>query len=384
MVLHGERRHVHAAQPLERPVVEVPMRELDRAAVGVHARRRVRGRHDRAVQTRVPRSRVDREPVVVARDLHPRRAEVLDRLVHAAVPELHLEARAAESVPQELVPKADPEHREPSEQRARRGDPVPRRSGIAGTVGQEQPVERAAIDLLPRGLRGEHGGLDPLRSEQTQDVPLDPEVQRGDAVGPPGPRRRLADELTGLVRLRRRDVLGEIGALHPSVRAHPRDERVRIEVDRRHATAHRTGLADPQRQPPRVHALDPDDARRGQLVVYGPPRPPARRPPGGLPDDEPGDLHVRGLGILVVHAVVPLVRGGHHDDLPRVGGVRQDLLVAGHAGVEHDLAERLSLGPEPESPEGRPVLEDEQRLGTARAGGGHRCGFRSATTSSPR
>jgi hypothetical protein len=44
------------------------------------------------------------------------------------------------------------------------------------------------------------------------------------------------------------------------------------------------------------------------------------------------------LDVLAVDAVVPDERVGHRDDLALVRGVGEDLLVAGHRGVEHDLA----------------------------------------------
>ena len=50
----------------------------------------------RASPSAAPRGRIDGEPVVVAGDRDPAGIEVLHRLVHAAMPELHLVRRAAE------------------------------------------------------------------------------------------------------------------------------------------------------------------------------------------------------------------------------------------------------------------------------------------------
>ena len=52
-----------------------------------------------------------REAVVLRRDAHPAGAQVVHRMVDAAVPELELEALAAEREPEDLVPETDAEDR---------------------------------------------------------------------------------------------------------------------------------------------------------------------------------------------------------------------------------------------------------------------------------
>ncbi|NJO35952.1 MAG: hypothetical protein HC869_25630 [Rhodospirillales bacterium] len=56
------------------------------------------------------------------------------------------------------------------------------------------------------------------------------------------------------------------------------------------------------------------------------------------------------LDVLGVDADISNMREGERDDLPGVGGVREDLLVARHGGVEADLADGLSGRPEPHPP----------------------------------
>ena len=70
-------------------------------------------------------------------------------------------------------------------------------------------------------------------------------------------------------------------------------------------------------------------------------------------------------------AVVADVRLGHHHDLAAVGGVGEDLLVAGHRGVEHHLAEAGARGRPPRPSKTRAVFEDEQ---AGRGGQVHRKG----------
>ena len=56
-----------------------------------------------------------------------------------------------------------------------------------------------------------------------------------------------------------------------------------------------------------------------------------------------------GLGafdILGVDAVVADFRIGHRDDLAAIAGIGEDLLVAGHRGVEADFAVDFALGAE--------------------------------------
>ena len=65
------------------------------------------------------------------------------------------------------------------------------------------------------------------------------------------------------------------------------------------------------------------------------------------------------LDVLGVDAVVADQRVGHRDDLAAVGGIGEDLLVAGHGGVEADLAVDLSLGAEGLAGVDRAVFQGE-------------------------
>ena len=69
-------------------------------------------------------------------------------------------------------------------------------------------------------------------------------------------------------------------------------------------------------------------------------RAPARRAQRQVADHQAGGVDPRRLLVLGVHAGVADVRVGQRDDLPAVGGIGEDLLVAGHGGVEHHLARR--------------------------------------------
>ena len=97
-----------------------------------------------------------------------------------------------------------------------------------------------------------------------------------------------------------------------------------------------------------------------QLVVERARGPPVRRHPGRVADDVPGDPDPLRLVVLVVHPGVADVRRGLGDDLPVVRRVGQRLLVAGHPGGEHRLAEGLAGRPVRRTGERPAVLQDQQ------------------------
>ena len=76
--------------------------------------------------------------------------------------------------------------------------------------------------------------------------------------------------------------------------------------------------------------------------------------------DQPGRLHRRRLGVLLVDAGVADVRIGQRDDLAAIARVGQDLLVAGQRGVEDDLADGVTADADGDAFEHRAVGEREQ------------------------
>ena len=51
---------------------------------------------------------------------------------------------------------------------------------------------------------------------------------------------------------------------------------------------------------------------------------------------------------------------GENDDLPGIGGIGEDFLIAGDGGIEAQLADIASLSAEALAEKGRPVLKDER------------------------
>src|SRR5690606_25026618 len=76
-----------------------------------------------------------------------------------------------------------------------------------------------------------------------------------------------------------------------------------------------------------------------------------------------GDGERAALLLPILHTVIAHVRGGQGHDLPRVTGVREDLLVAGHPGVEADLTGGGADGTDGAPMEDRSVAQEQNGLG---------------------
>ena len=156
-----------------------------------------------------------------------------------------------------------------------------------------------------------------------------------------------------------RDLGGEVGAGH---RGLCRDQLACIVLrglGAEDAAAHRAGVADMADERARVDAGDGGDAAVAKPVE------PAALGGGGVLGVA-GVAHDRRAGVdavrlhgLLGDAVVADHRVGEGDELPRVRGVGDGLLVAGHRGVEDDLADgargprRRSISPSKSVPSSR-------------------------------
>ena len=79
-----------------------------------------------------------------------------------------------------------------------------------------------------------------------------------------------------------------------------------------------------------------------------------------MPDHQAGGVHAFGFGVLGVDAHVADVGVGEGDDLAGVGGIGEDLLITGHGGVEHHLADGDALGTDGFSVEHAAIGEGQQ------------------------
>ena len=277
-------------------------------------------------------------------------------MVAAVVAERELVGRGAERRGQQLVPEADAEHRHAVDQAGDDLGGARDRRGVAGPVRQEHTVGASGEHLVRRRGRRDHGDLaEP--GQVAEDRALDPEVVRHDApVSPAGARRHR-------VRLGAGDGGDQVHAVGARL-----GDRRRLEGDLvagAERARHRPGLADVAGEAARV---DPGDARHAvpaQVVVEAVGRPPVRPAAGQVADDDAAGEGSPALVVVGVDPVVADVRVREGDDLPRVAGVGQHLLVARQHGVEHDLAAGDSaggLGADQLALERGAVGEDQQSL----------------------
>ena len=208
---------------------------------------------------------------------------------------------------------------------------------------------------------------------------LDAQVHGRDLVADRHPVRR-GHGVGGL----RGHLAGQVRAGHLRAGQDPFAERAGVCGAGGDAGPHRAALAQVPGQRPGAGDGDAGDALGAQLVVQAPLRPPVRGQPGRLADHVPADPDPPRFGVLVVDPGVADVRCGHRHDLAGVGRVGQRLLVAGHAGVEDHLAERLAVRAEPGPAERGAVLQDQDRRRARPACRRHQASFPSRTVGVPR
>ena len=264
--------------------------------------------------------------------------------------------------------QADAEDRQSAlDQRLNGGDGVAAgRRRVARTVGQEDPVRRHLEDSLGRTIGRHHRDLAVERGEAPQDVLLRPEVDRHHVVArvlepAVAPARRPGGFLPDIA-LGAGDLLCQVHALEPGPRARGLAHRVQVQralgivTD---AAPGRPAVPDPAGQGPRVYAAQTDQpvALEPGIEMLG------GAPVGRLGDVQPKHQPARegrgGLHVFPVGADIADMGKGEGDDLSGVGRIGQDLLVAGHRGVEADLADRLSRRADPEALEGRAVVQHQ-------------------------
>ena len=74
-----------------------------------------------------------------------------------------------------------------------------------------------------------------------------------------------------------------------------------------------------------------------------------------------GGRHVDGFDVFFVGADIADVREGEGNELPGIGRVGEDFLIARHGGVEADLADRVPGGAQSEAFQNGPVGQYQKR-----------------------
>ena len=260
--------------------------------------------------------------------------------------------------------EADPEHGHRLDQLPRALHRVFHGSRVAGAVGEEHAVRLHGQDLAGGRRRGDDGDVEAEVDEAAEDVPLGAEVvgHALEAVPRPGALHlgeRLVVGRGPLVGLGAGDHARQVPPVGGGGALGLGHEGRGVAVLGAQHESERALLADGLRELAGVHAVDGDDPVTVEPVLEGLGGAVVRRHRGELLHDEglrpaPGGLHV-----LVGDAVVADERIGHHDPLARVGGVREDLLVAGHGRVEDEVTADLTARADGTALDDQSVLQRE-------------------------
>ena len=203
----------------------------------------------------------------------------------------------------------------------------------AGAVGQHHAVVLADY-VLRLGVRRNDGDLAAALAQLALNVVLYAVVEQRDAV-------------LGFALSRVNDVLrtgNGLDRILDNVSLHFCDGLlVRFEALGVDDAVHDAFAAQLAGQTAGVDAGETDDLLRLEVLVERYLAAPVRRIFAHLAHDKAGNPAFAGLVIVKVDAVVADERVGHGNDLTVVGRVGQDLLIAGHAGVEYDLTDALSF-----------------------------------------
>ena len=279
--------------------------------------------------------------MVVRRDLDAARLAVEDGLVDATVPEGQFVGAEAERPTEQLIAEADAEERQARAQHALQQFHVRlARRGVAGPVGVEDGHGLEREEFGERRRLRQHVHLEAARRELPQRRLLHPEVEHGES----------ADRLTHRGddgRGRHGDLARQVAAEHAGRLLHEGELLSRVKVGvvaREDASTHDAGISQAARDRPRVDAADAHDAVGDEVVIETARRSIVRDHARGVAHDEAVDPDAPGFDVLVVHARVADVGGGHDDELAGVARVGQRLLVPAHAGGEDRLAECAAPG----------------------------------------
>src|SRR6185369_11743228 len=120
MILHAEQRERTVTEPFVGAIVQIDVRDLNIGSV--------------------QRIWIDREAMILRRNLNRIRPQILYGVVSAAVSELQLIRLPSQRVSEQLVTQTNPKYRFLAEQVLNRIDRIPNRRRIAGTVGKKNAI----------------------------------------------------------------------------------------------------------------------------------------------------------------------------------------------------------------------------------------------------
>ena len=128
------------------------------------------------------------------------------------------------------------------------------------------------------------------------------------------------------------------------------------------------GIAEVAGDASRVDPGDPDQAARLEPAIEMLRGAEVRGLGDRRPQHDAAGVAVDGFDVFVVGADVADVRKGERDQLAGIGGIGQDLLIAGHGRVEHQFADDGAGRSQPLAEKRRTVGEHEGGPGAAADG----------------
>ena len=292
--------------------------------------------------------------MVLAGDEHAVLLQVPDGVVAAPVSVGQAAGLGAGGQGQQLVAHAHAEDGDGAViELAQLSDDLSVLSGITGAVGEHHAVKAAGEHLAGGGVGGQGHDLTAAAAQALDDVLLHAVVHHGHQV------RFLAIGVKHL----------GLGPGHPAdgifhlIGAQPLHDLGHIKMLRTgEHTVHAPLTAEYFRQCPGVHALDAGNIVFLQIGVQIALTAEIAAPGGQMTDHEGLHPGTAGLVILVVDAVIADEGIGHHHALSGIGGVGQDLLIAGHRGVEHHLADPVGGAADAGPGKNASVGQDQSRF----------------------
>ncbi len=291
--------------------------------------------------------------MVLTGDHHHTGLQILNRVVRTVVAVGHLHGRGAGGERQQLVTKADAEHRDVGfEHLLDRLDRVVARLGVTRTVGQEDTVRIERQGFAGRRLCRKHGDSATAGDQHAQDVVLHAVIEGDDMVGQlAGGNLGMAvilqapDTGAPLVTLLDADFLRQIHALEAGEAARQLQRflfgRIATSQD---AAVLRTLLTQDTGQATSIDAGDGNGAIGLEVVRQGLLVAPVAGNQRQVANNQTRSPDFPGLGILRRGTSVADMRIGQGYDLLGVGRIGEDFLIAGHGGVEHHLTNGLPIG----------------------------------------
>ena len=245
---------------------------------------------------------------------------------------------------------------------------VVERLGIAGAVGEEHAVGLVGEHLVGRGRAGQDRHAAAHVEQVPGDVPLHAVVQRHDVRRVGRPARMTSSRAAAPNGSAARSTRSALSGITSRTRSRPTRPGLALalatrlassrSIGREHAL-HRPVDAKPADQRPGVDAFEADDVRACEIVVQIAVGAEVAHAAAVLADDEAGQMRLVAFDVLGVDAVVADLRVGHRDDLAAIARIGEDFLIAGHRGVEADLAVDLAVGAEGSAGKDRSVFQSK-------------------------